>query len=210
MCGATLDLTLLSGAAFDVAHLISRFQGADSFQTLLWMVEPLVPNPQALLLHVVEVIGWGLAGYGVGLVGRQAEGRPRPNWSLLGSLVVGLLGLGIGSLALPMALGLRETSVLAISVLLAFLVQCSWSGMIAVGLYGLTRYLMRPVVMPSAFLRLRRARRRRGPAATTPTTSKPASLSTGGSDQAARPWVRPQPQPFDDEEPADIIMIDLD
>jgi hypothetical protein len=172
--------------------LIDRFHTANSLQTLHWLTEPLAPDSQTLLLHIIEILGWGLAGYGVGLMRRRMEGMLRRNLGLLTSIVVGFLGLGIGSLALPMALGLRQASDLSISLLVNFLLECVKGGVIVIGLYGVSHYLNRPVVLstPSRI----KARR---------------SFVQPEPEPAPQPWVRPQP-PVDEDKPTDIIMIDLD
>lgn len=192
MCGATPDLIRLSGQTLTIDPLIDRFHTANSLQTLLWLAEPLALDSQTLLLHVLEILGWGLAGYGVGLMRRRMEGASRPNLGLLASIVVGFLGLGIGSLALPMALGLRESSDLSTSLLWNFLLECGASGIIVMGLYGVSRYLARPAALPT----LSRIKPRRSSVQPTP-------------EPAPRPWVRQQARANEDE-PTDIIMIDLD
>jgi hypothetical protein len=189
MCGATLDLTQLGGRRLAVHQLVARFHTANSLQTLLWIAEPFAPDSQTLLLHVLEILGWGLAGYGVGLMRQRMEGMPRPNVGLLASISAGLLGIGIGSLAVPVALGLREALALPVPFL-DFLVECCWSSVVAIGLYGVSRYLTRPAVVPL-----------RSPIKPYRPTVRPAPKP------ASQPWVRPQPR---DDDQTDIIMIDLD
>jgi hypothetical protein len=196
MCGATPDLIQLSGQTLASQQLIDRFSGANSFQTLLWLTEPLTLNSQTLLLHVLEILGWGLAGYGVGLVRRRMERSSRPNLGLLLSIVVGLVGIGIGSLALPMVLDLRESSLVSISLLLNFLIECGLSGIISIGLYGMSRYLNRPTVQ---FVRSRTEARR------------PVVQPVSAPEPVPRPRMRPQPRArASEDEATDIIMIDLD
>jgi hypothetical protein len=190
MCGATPDLVQLGGQALAVQQLVDRFHVANSLQTLLQLADPLAPDPQALLLHILEILGWGLAGYGVGIVGRRIESVRRPAISLLASISAGMLGLWFGSIVIPVALGLREASDSPISVLLGFLVQSISSGVLVLGLYAGARYLVRPVVLPT---------RSRSDPYRPSTTPEPAS----------QPWSRPQPVANEDE-PTDIIMIDLD
>ena len=190
MCGATPDLVQLGGQALAGQQLIDRFQVADSLQTLLQLAEPLAPDPQTLLLHILEILGWGLAGYGVGVVRRRMESAQRPAICLVASIGAGLLGLCFGSIVVPVALGLREASDSPISVLLGFLVQCITSGVIALALYGGSRYLLRPVVLP--------------------TRSRSESYRPSAPPEPVpQSWTRPQPVANEDE-PTDIIMIDLD
>ncbi len=192
MCGATPDFIQLSGQTLATSQLIDRFHTANSLQTLLWMTEPLAPDSQTLLLHIVEILGWGLAGYGVGLMRRRMEGMSRRNLGLLAAIAVGFLGMGMGSLGLPMILGLRHASDLPISLLLDFLLECGKSGVIVLGLYGVSRYLARPAVLPT-----------------------PSQIRSDRSfvqpvpEPAPQPWVPSQPR-VEKDEPEDIIMIDLD
>jgi hypothetical protein len=192
MCGAKPDLILLSGQMPDANRLINHFHSANSLQTLLWLTEPLAPDSQALLLNILEILGWGLAGYGVGLIRRRMEGMSRPSLGLLASVGIGFLGIGIGSLALPLALNLRTAFDWPISLLSDFLLEWIWSSIIAIGLYGAYRYLTRPAVLP---VRSRVEPRR--------SSIRPAT------EPAPRPVVRPQVRAKEDE-PTDIIMIDLD
>ncbi len=186
MCGATLDLTRLGGQPLAAHRLIVRFRAANSLQTLLWLMEPFAPDPQTLLLHVLQMLGWGLAGYGVGLMRGRMSGLSRPAVGLFASVGAGFLGLGVGSIGVPMALGLLDKSALPLS----FLIECCWSGAVAVGVYGISRYLARPAVaLPSV------------PVGASGPAARPAPEPT------VQPWMRPQ---SDDEEQADIIMIDLD
>ncbi|MCP4539066.1 MAG: hypothetical protein GY832_18175 [Chloroflexi bacterium] len=192
MCGATPDLIQLSGQTLITSQVIERFHTANSLQTLRWMTEPLAPDSKTLLLHIIEILGWGLAGYGVGLMRRRMEGMSRRNLGLVGAIIVGFLGLSIGSLILPLALGLRQTSDLPISLLLNFLIECGKSVVIVMGLYGVSYYLIRPVVRSApSWIKSRRS------------SVQPVS------ELAPQPWVRPQPRAEEDE-PTDIIMIDLD
>ena len=198
MCGATPDLLQSSGQTLATRQLIEHFSTANSFQTLLWMTEPLTPDSQTLLFHIIEILGWGLAGYGVGLLRRRMEGMSRPNLGLLGSVAAGLLGMGIGSLVLPMALDLRKMTTWPISLLLNFLIECGVSGVIAVGLYGVSRSLARSVVLPVRS-RIRSQEEVRRP------SIQPAP------EPVSRPRIRPQPRVrASEDEPTDIIMIDLD
>lgn len=192
MCGTTPELIRLSGQALDTRRLIHHFHDANSLQTLLWLTEPVAPDSQTLLFHILEALGWGLAGYGVGLIRRRMESMSRPNLGLLASVSIGFLGIGVGSLVLPLALGLRRTFDLPISLLSDSLIEWIWSGAIVIGLYGISRYLSRPVVWPV------RSRIEPRHSAVRPVT-----------EPAPRPVARPQVRAKEDE-PTDIIMIDLD
>ena len=186
MCRVTSDLTQLSGQPLAADQLIARFHGANSLQTLLWSVQPLASDSQTLLLHILQILAWGLAGYGVGLVRRRIDSMQRPGVGLVAGISAGLLGFGVGSVGIPLALDLLEVS----DVHLSFLMECSWNGAGAMGAYAVHRSLARPAVTPSP----NRIDPYRPPI-------RPAL------EPDPNPVVRPQSR---DEEQMDIIMIDLD
>lgn len=203
MCGAAPTLTRLSAQTWSVEHLLTRFHTANSLQTLLWMGEPLAPHPQALLLNILEVLGWALAGYGIGVMGRRIDRMARPYLGLLAGFSAGLLGAGLGSIAAPQALGLLQPSALSISHLADFLIEWGVSGVVTAALYAAYRALNRPVIP----LSLRKVG----------VTRKYQEASKKGGVQAEAPamLVADEARPTwigtgHEEEQEDIIMIDLD
>lgn len=205
MCGMTPDLTQLGGQSLAVHQLVTRFHTANSLQTLLWLAEPFVPglvesptpDTRTLLLHIFEVFGWGLAGYGVGLMRQRVLGSSRLNVALLASVSAGLLGLWLGSLVVPIALSLREPFVFSAP----FVVECCWGGIMAMGIYRVSHYLTRPVVQP---LRSR-SERYRSPSYYLSSTGE--GREEEAIESATQAWEHPQSR---DDEQADIIMIELD
>ncbi len=196
MCGAPVALLEVSGRTLAGAALVARFHTANSLQTLLWMGSPLAPDSLTLLAHVLEMVGWGLAGYGVGLARRWVSGAARPSLALLAGLALGVAGEWAGSVFFPLALGLTTETRFSISFLRGFLVECVLSAAIVVGVYWVSRYLTRPVVSPW--------RGRKGGSALHP---NPNEGRGGDEDDAVlRPWAGSRPR---DDEQADIIMIDL-
>lgn len=225
MCGATLDLTQLGGVPLAAGRLIDRFHTANSLQTLLWVAEPWLgqsSDSQILLLHVIELLGWGLAGYGVGLMHRLMQEKSRSFGGIvlfeISGVLVGLLGMGIGSLGLPMALGLRKKLALSIP----FVVECCWSGAIAVAAHGVYHYLNRPAVAAtrsrsaeswiSTWLPARKGRSHSTLSEERGSVSNRFDLNHSSDPQ--RPEVRPEPlsqkEEDDQDDQSDIIMLDLD
>lgn len=186
MCGIVPDLAQLSGRPLPAGQLIARFHEADSLQTLLWLVQPLTSDSQALLLHTLQILAWGLTGYGVGLVRRRIDGMRRPGVGLVASVGAGLVGLGVGSVGIPLALDLLELS----DAHLSFLMECVWNGAAAMAVYAAYGSLARPAVTPS-------------PNRIDP--YRPPTRPALDSDPAL--VARPRPR---DEEQTGIIMIDLD
>ena len=213
MCEAPLDFIHLTAKAqsLDVSRLITRFHTANSLQTLLWLAEPMTSSQDALLLHILEVLGWGLGGYCVGLVTQRVLRSSRPSIRLLAGLSAGVLGMWMGSLVAPMALGLREV----FAIPLPFMVQYSLSSAAVAVFYVLTRYLNRSAVEPLHF-------RSRHIASWRSSSSRAQSRGRGswsdlrqsedeeGKEDHGAPspsWKSPQSQ---DDRSSDIIMIDLD
>ncbi len=203
MCGTAPDTTSLSTQTLSAERLITRFHTANSLQTLLWIWEPLAPHPQALLLNILQILGWGLAGYGIGIMRQRMENMARPYLGLLAGISAAWLGVGAGSLAAPLALGLLRPSALPISHLTNFLIEWGVSSAAAVMIYAAYRYLNRPVI-PSSLRRDVAIYRRQetGPGdglrAGTPATLPASPVSS--------PWAGPS----EEDEQEDIIMLDLD
>ncbi len=203
MCGAAPDITSLSIQTLSAERLINRFHTANSLQTLLWMWEPLSPHPQALLLNILHILGWGLAGYGIGIMRQRMENMARPYLGLLAGISAAWLGFGVGSLAAPFALGLLRPSALPISHLANFLIELGMSSAAAVMICAAYRYLNRPVVPPSLrrdviAYRCQETGSGDGMRAGTPATLPASPVSP--------PWAGP----FEEDEQEDIIMLDLD
>jgi hypothetical protein len=191
MCGADPDFVRLGGTPLVMERVVERFGAANSLQTLVWLVQPLAPDSRTLLLHILQVMGWGLAGYAAGLMRQRMSRMARPTVGLMAALGAGLLGLNAGVILLPLALGLDVVA----SVPTLFLVECLGSALLVMGLYALRRYLMRPVLDRPAEAPLDVATSEPGGVVEPPPSRRPAL------------GFNPRPR---DEEHADIIMIDLD
>jgi hypothetical protein len=212
MCDAPLDLAHVGAQSLNASRLISRFHTANSLQTLLWLVEPMTTSQETLLLHILEVLGWGLGGYCVGLVSRYMFNKSsRLSLGLVLSIVAGILGLAVGVLILPLAMGLRES----LAILLPFVVEYSASGAIVAVLYGLSRYLNRPAVEPLHFRSKHIVSRRSSSGGVWSRDRKsgddlhPSENEEGDEGHKAPPSSWESPQSHDDRS-SDIIMIDLD
>lgn len=184
MCGAMTDLTRLGSQPLEASQLIARFQAANSIQILRWPLQALTPDHQTSLSHVLQILAWGLAGYGIGIMSHRLEGARRPTIVLLAGVSLGLLGLGVGIVGAPVALGLLQVS----DIPLSFLVECGWGCLIVMGARAALGYLTRPAV------------------AVSPSRIEPYSPAPRPSPEPA-PVTCPRPR---DEEQTGIIMIDLD
>lgn len=87
MAGQAPNLAHLSGWTPAVSRVVGRFSGLNSFETVTWLVDPLAETSQTLLLHLLQVLAWALAGYVAGrLVQRRWSDRWR-GWAPLFSTV---------------------------------------------------------------------------------------------------------------------------
>lgn len=182
MVGLSPDLLTINERAFDAAVLVERFGNANSLETLRLLVAPFAVDSTVLLLHVLQIGAWALAGYLVGRI-RQSFLAERSPWLAVGSAIgAGGLTAWAGFYALPIWLGLatpaliRQTPWTTLGTLGAML--------LSVALYALLHTLRKP---PTP----RRVHVRRGWSAH---VSQPATES-------------PTPNTAEDE---DLIMIELD
>ncbi|NPA25973.1 MAG: hypothetical protein GXO36_00010 [Chloroflexi bacterium] len=186
MAGLSPDLTQLGGHVWPWSFLIERFRQANSLQTLQWALGPLAPDPRTFLRYILQVIGWGLAGYFVGLLHYRLR-RSRPIWAaLLPVPLLTALGLFLGYAALPMAFRLQPPGVIPWSGLVDGLAGGAAAAVVALVLHYLTGPVLarpRPIAMPEP----------------SPPRAKPQPISV------PRPRAHPEESPQDD-----IIMIDLD
>lgn len=153
MTGSPVDLWTINGWAMQSAPLYERFHTADSLQTLRLLVDPLVSNPPGrpaivLLFHLLQVLAWVAAAYGVGAVydllcARRAGGTGA--WGMrttILSLAPGLVAIWAGYVAVPSWLQVPGPRWLDPAWLPA---QVVLAGAMALGLDGLLRYLQQPL-----------------------------------------------------------------
>jgi hypothetical protein len=152
MSGYAVDLWQINGGAVDFVSLYGQFHTADSLQTLLLLVEPLVKAPQGnaatvLLFNVLQIFAWGGAAYVVSAVYdllSSSLGRAggRGVWRATLSLAPGLLVLWAGYVAVPSWLRVSGPRWLDPFWLPA---QVLLAGAVALGIDGLLRYLGQPL-----------------------------------------------------------------
>lgn len=99
MSGFAPDWLTLLGQTPLVSTATTRFQGANSLETLAFLFQPLSPTATVLLYVVLQIVVWGMVG---ALVGKFAEHeyfqKKRP-WANIGLSVLagaGILGAQIG------------------------------------------------------------------------------------------------------------------
>jgi len=204
MAGQPLNLAQLSGQPLASAHIIQRYSGFNSLQTLVELVNPFAGTSPALLLHVLQVLAWALAGYLAGWMTRRTWSERWRGWAPLLGLVPSGAALWGSVALLPALLGLppAESTAPGDDLLLWVLA----SALLGAALRRFYLYLRRPVRRPS-----RRAARpdprdprpRRAPA-TGP------SVARRGEAQQAFQWMASQGTPPASDADDDIIMLEID
>ena len=204
MAGQPLNLAQLSGQPLASARIIQRYSGFNSLQTLVELVNPFADTSSALLLHVLQVLAWALAGYLAGWVTRRTWSERWRGWAPLLGLVPSGAVLWLSVALLPELLGpsLAESAALAYNPLWWVLT----SVLLGAGVRRLYLYLRRPVRRP-ARRGARFQRPRRGPAA----SPEPRGTAAGrGEAQQAFQWTASQGAPSVSEADDDIIMLEID
>jgi hypothetical protein len=93
LAGWMPELGALHGLSFTIEMIEARVSDATSLETLKLLAAPFSQSSTILLLHVLQITGFGIAGWLVGKV-RQIEWRQgKPPFVLLPTLAVGFLPL---------------------------------------------------------------------------------------------------------------------
>jgi hypothetical protein len=209
MAAQPLDLVRLGGWSPSGTNIIERFSGFNSLETLLGLVNPFKDSSQALLLHVLQILAWAVAGY---LAGRLARRTWSDRWRGWAPLLSALPAAGVILASYALLPGWLDRSTtgrtdqlndvalpLFASAVLATIVRLSYL------------YLRRPLLRP-LHRRSRRAsssRRAREPSPRQP--DRPPAGSPGK--ERARPafsWT-PKRRPssaIDTDD--DVIMLEID
>ncbi|RME69514.1 MAG: hypothetical protein D6784_18325 [Chloroflexi bacterium] len=83
MAGLNPDWLILSGQVPSAQAMVVRFQGANSLDTLLLLIEPFASTPDVVLYNLLQVVGWIVAGGVVGSLAQRRWVRYRTPWSIL-------------------------------------------------------------------------------------------------------------------------------
>lgn len=211
MSGQPLELSKLSGWMPAGANIIERFSGFNSLQTLLELVNPFGRTSQALLLHVLQVLAWILAGYIVGRLTRRTWSDRWRGWAPLISVMPASAIIWVSYVRLPgildrpsmeLLIPLRDLTLwLLLSALMAALVRMSYL------------YLRRPLFRP-----LRQRPQRLGLSGRVEGLSRNSAFlfrrkeqrSKSGGTVPAFNWVPNQRSQPSSETDDDVIMLEID
>lgn len=83
MAGLNIDWLIMAGQLPDSQIIIERFQDANSLETLILLVEPFAAPSTVILYHLLQVVGWAVAGGFVGALAGQRWVKYRAPWSIL-------------------------------------------------------------------------------------------------------------------------------
>jgi hypothetical protein len=205
MAGQPLDLTRLSGWTPAGTNIVARFNPLNSLNTLLELVNPFADTSQALLLHLLQILAWALAGYLAGLLVRRTWSDHWRGWAPLLSAIPagGVLWASYG--LLPPLINQTEIDLPTwLNDLAPWLLASALTAAAARQFY---LYLRRPLVRP---LRRPSARRREPPSHPAPRKGRLPKPSPPQPKQPPFEWTRPQRPPSTAEADDDIIMLEID
>ena len=100
MAGLNIDWLSMAGHAPEAQAIVTRFQDANSLETLLLLVEPFAATSGVILYNLLQVIGWAVAAGFVGSLAGRKWVKYRAPWSIL------VLTAGGGLIMLGTHLGL--------------------------------------------------------------------------------------------------------
>lgn len=100
MAGLDIDWLSLAGHPLEAQEIVTRFQGANSLQTLLLLVEPFAATSGVVLYNLLQIIGWAVAAGFIGSLATRKWVKYRAPWSIL------LVTAGGGLIMLATHLGL--------------------------------------------------------------------------------------------------------
>lgn len=83
MAGLDIDWLSLAGHSLPAEGIVTRFQGANSLQTLLLLVEPFAATSAVVLYNLLQIIGWAVAAGFVGSLAARKWVKYRAPWSIL-------------------------------------------------------------------------------------------------------------------------------
>ena len=198
MSGQPLDLVRLSGWTPSSTNLIARFSGYNSLQTLVELFNPFADTSQTLLVHLLQVLAWALAGYVAGRLARRAWSERGRGWAPLLGTIPAAGVLWATYLLAPRLLGHPETDLTArLNNLTPWIFA---SALVAAAVRQFYLYLRRPLLRP---LRRRSPRERK----------RPMELAGKASATEQKPvfnWTPThQPRPAADVDD-DLILLEID
>ncbi|MCB0212899.1 MAG: hypothetical protein KDJ52_26390 [Anaerolineae bacterium] len=115
MAGMETDWLVLAGRVPDLAAIATRFEGANSLNTLLLIIEPFASSSTIILYNLLQVVGWAVAGGFVGSLAWRRWVKYSAPWSIMVVTAAGGLIMLVTHVGLPYWLteAMTESSALA-------------------------------------------------------------------------------------------------
>ncbi|MCB0192278.1 MAG: hypothetical protein KDJ65_10080, partial [Anaerolineae bacterium] len=115
MAGMETDWLVLAGRVPDIAAIAARFEGANSLNTLLLIIEPFASSSTVILYNLLQIIGWAVAGGFVGSLAWRRWVKYSAPWSIMVVTAAGGLIMLVTHVGLPYWLteAMTESSALA-------------------------------------------------------------------------------------------------
>jgi hypothetical protein len=198
MAGQPLDLVRLSGSLPSGTRLVEQFSGLNSLQTLAGLFNPFADTSQALLLHLLQILAWGLAGYVAGRLARRAWSDRWRDWAPLLSTFPAVGVLWATYLMLPGLLGHPETDLPARANNLALWLAAS--ALVSAAVRQLYLYARRPLLLRPVRRRSRRERK----------SPKPTSKRSPFEQKPGVNWTPTHRPRSGAESDDDLIMLEID
>ncbi len=192
LAGWMPEIGALYGAPFSLDLIRAQVAGSNSLDTLRMLVEPFAQSSFLLLLHALQIVLWGLAGWAVGKL-REIEWRNgEPRFLLIPTLALGSLMLWATLFLLPAWLEVQPLATFLTSPLPTVgLALSALATAVGSALYEMVR---RPVTQqPRRGFQVRMTR------------EGPVTMSS--EPQAAPTRRAPHVAPLGDD---DVIMLELD
>ncbi len=187
MGGLPVDLLALNEYAFDANLLAQRFAGANSLETLRLLIAPFAAGSVVLLLHLLQILAWGLVGYAVGRVRGTAWTERAPWTGAAVAVVAGTATAWGGLYALPAWLQFATLQEMRRTP--GTLVGLAAAALLTLAIYNVYHAARRPVFPRAQAVRVRRGWPVRN---------------------IQREGQTPPPRPTSADGQEDLIMIELD
>lgn len=234
MSGLNIDWLILAGQTPETETIITRFQDANSLETLLLLVDPFATTSSIILYNLLQVLGWALVGAFIGTLAGRKWVKYHAPWSILVVTAGGGLIMLITHIGLPYWLSeaVTKTTISVSQDPVAPLFSLIVVIIVGTTIYTLRESLDLPVApkrsikmirrrhkvkkisTPFSFLKRRSAKRRPKQAAEQVLEQQIPAVEGPNSEPYRRPVRVPHHSELPEWEPSrddsDLIMLEID
>ncbi len=190
----------LQGAPIPWDAIVARTRPASSLEILQLIAAPLLAGSSMVLLHVLQSVGWGIAGWVVGKIRRRHWVKGEPRFLVVPALATGALVLWVTLFMVPAWIGSQSVWLFLSGNRLT--AGVALAGIAAAFITTILERTRRPVVQRVPRPAFTRRRTREG-MVLIPTNPEAEVLTATGR------WRKPAPLPPDDEDEG-VIMLEID